>query len=209
MTSQLPSPWQRLFTQLAAPAPAARLPVPPPSLAAGPSLGGSAPSWQAAHPSGWRGGGAPGAAPPPPPKPPVDQRPLPSEPPRRALELAWLTWQMPEPMREAAILNLRQTLDWRAQYCKPLDTPETPPEYTRFGLLGEQLQPNGALTVYKTLRAELREIIRTVGGEQSRTERNRRLAMHSIRLGQLCAELEQRGIDALEKLRLGLTWLWN
>jgi len=113
MTSQLPSPWQRLFTQLAAPAPAARLPVPPPSLAAGPSLGGSAPSWQAAHPSGWRGGGAPGAAPPPPPKPPVDQRPLPSEPPRRALELAWLTWQMPEPMREAAILNLRQTLDWR------------------------------------------------------------------------------------------------
>jgi hypothetical protein len=141
--------------------------------------------------------------------PPVETRPTPPEPPRRVLELAWLTWQMPEPMRAAVILNLRQTLDWRAQYCKPLDEPKPPPEYTRFGLLGEQLQPRGAMTVYRTLRAELRETIRTVEGEQSRTERNRLLAMHSIRLGQLCAELEQRGIDAMEKLRLGLTWLWN
>ena len=198
MTSQLPPSWQRLFTQPPL--------VPPASVPARPLLGGYATSGPAA-----RGGGAASgsAAPPPPPRPPVETRPTPPEPPRRALELAWLTWQMPEPMREAVIFNLRQTLDWRARYCKPLKPPKTPPEYTRFGLLGEQLQPKGAITVYKKLRAELRETIRTVEGAQSRTERNRLLAMHSIRLSQLCAELEQRGVDALEKLRWELTSLWN
>jgi hypothetical protein len=39
-------------------------------------------------------------------------------------------------------------------------------------------------------------------------ERNRLLAMHSVRLGQLCAELEQRGVDSLEQIRSGLNRLW-
>jgi hypothetical protein len=150
-----------------------------------------------------------GAAPPVPPKPPVDRRPLPPEPPRRPLELAWLTWQLPAAIRADVIFNLRQTLDWRAQHCKPLDPPETQPEYTRFGLVGEQLVPQGGLTVRKKLRAEVRQMLLTVEGEQPRLERNWMLAMHSIRLGQLCAELEQRGLDVLEEIRCGLAVLWD
>ena len=149
-----------------------------------------------------------GVVPPIPPKPPVDRRPTPPEPPRRPLEAAWLTWQMPLGMQEHAKEALRLTLDWRAQYCKPLDAPKTPHDYTRFGLVGEHLTPKGAITVRKTLRAELREMVRALEASQSRTERNWLLAMHSIRLGQLCAELEGRAIDALEEVRNGLAMLW-
>ena len=148
-------------------------------------------------------------APPDRPAPPVDQRPLPPEPPRRPLELAWLTWQMPIQHQQAIIFNLRQTLDWRAQQCRPLAAPKTAHDYTRFGLLGEQLWPQEVDKVYSTLKAELRESMRVLEGTQSRTERNRLLAMHSIRLGQLCAELEQRELDALEPVRSGLIALWE
>jgi hypothetical protein len=154
---------------------------------------------------------APGGGAPPPshPTPPVDWRPLPPEPPRRPLELAWLTWQTPTHQQQAIILNLRQTLDWRAQYCQPLNAPKTAPDYTRFGLMGEQLWPRGVDQVRDTLKAELREMIRTVEGAQSRTERNYLLAMHSVRLGQLYAELEERDLDALEEVRSGLNHLWK
>ena len=132
------------------------------------------------------------------------------ESPRLRKELAWLTWQMPADLREAAVDNLRQTLHWRALYCGPLDPPEEPVEYTRFGLLGEWLCPEATPTVCHTLDDELREIIRTLEGSQSRTERNWLLAMHSVRLGQLCAELEQRfEIDVLEKIRGGLEKVWE
>lgn len=69
--------------------------------------------------------------------------------------------------------------------------------------------PQSALTVRKTLRAELRESVRTLEARQPRLERNRLVAMHSARLGQLCADLEQRGINALEEVRSGLAWLWD
>ena len=147
--------------------------------------------------------------PPPPPTPPVDQRPLPPEPPRRTLELAWLTCQMPAHMREPAAENLRQTLAWRAQYCQPLKEPKPPLATTRFGLLGEQLQPKGAITLRKTLRKEASESVRLLEETQPHLERNHLLAMRGARLGQLCAELEQRGLDALEVLRWELTSLWN
>ncbi|HEU5199633.1 MAG TPA: hypothetical protein VFU32_08345 [Ktedonobacterales bacterium] len=179
MTPQFPRTWQGFFAQPAAPAFA----VTPPSLAAPP--------------------------PPPPPRPPVDHRPQPPEPPRRALELAWLTCQMPEHMREAVMFNLRQTLDWRAQHCQPFKPPKTPLATTRFGLLGEALQPKGAITLRKTLRKEARESVRVVEGTQPHLERNHLLAMRGARLGQLCAELEQRGLDALDVLRWELTALWN
>jgi hypothetical protein len=116
---------------------------------------------------------------------------------------------MPAHLRAAVIFNLRQTFDWRAQYGKPLAAPKTAPAYTRFGLLGEQLVPKGGLTVRRALRAELRESVRTLEGEQPRLERNWLLAMHSARLGQLCAELEQRGLDVLEEIRSGLMLLWD
>ena len=179
-------------------------PVPPASVPAHPLVGGYPISRRAA-----RDGGATSAAPPPPPVPPVDYRPLPPEPARRPLEYAWLTWQMPPVMRADVVFNLRQTFDWRAQYCQPLKQPKTPHAYTRFGLLGEALVPPGGVTVRKHLRAELRETVRTLEGEQPRLERNWMLAMHSVRLGQLCAELEQRGLDALEEVRCGLAVLWE
>ena len=229
MTSQFSPAWQRFFAQrVSAPAPAAPAPllvapasaaVPPERVVppewgvlARPAIGCFPTRRQAARDGGATSPLIPpaaGAAPPARPGAPVEQRPTPPEPPRRAQELVWLTWQMPERLREAVIVNLRQTLHWRAQYCGPLDAPEPPPEYTRFGLLGEQLVPIGALTVRKRLRAELRETIRTMETTQPRLKRNRLVAMHSARLGQLCAELEQRGINALEEVRGGLAWLWD
>ena len=144
------------------------------------------------------------------PAPQMWLRPARPEPPRLGKELAWLTWQMPAALREATVDNLRQTLRWRAQYCGPLCPPDTPAEYTRFGLLGERLCPEATPTVCDTLNDELREITRTLEERQSRTERNWLLAMHSARLGQLCAELEQRfEIDVLEKVRGGLMKLWE
>ena len=198
MTPQFPPHWQRYFA-----APAAPL-VPPASVPARPLLGGFATGRPAA-----RDGGATSAAPPRPPRPPVDQRPMPPEPPRRTLELAWLTCQMPERMREPAAENLRQTLNWRARCCKPLKAPKTPLAWARFGLLGEQLQPKGAVTLRQTLRKEARESVRVVEGTQPHLERNHLLAMRGARLGQLCGELEQRGLDALEVLRWELTALWE
>ena len=148
--------------------------------------------------------------PPAPPPPPVSAapRPAPPEPPRRGQELLWLTWQMPAALRDAVLFNLRQTLDWRAQYCKPLTAPKTPHDYRRFGLLGEELSPEDEHTVCKKLCAELREMIRVVEATQPRLERNRLLAMHSARLGQLSRELEERGLDTLEKIRRWLEALW-
>ncbi len=116
---------------------------------------------------------------------------------------------MPAHLRSAVIFNLRQTFEWRAQYCQPLAAPKTAPAFTRFGLLGEQLVPKGGLTVRRALRAELRESVRLLEGEQPRLERNWRLAMHRVRLGQLCAELAQRGFDVLEAIRCGLMLLWD
>jgi hypothetical protein len=203
METMFPPTWQRYFAQPAASVPTAlRRPIPPIQPPIRRLYGG----YTVGSPVFPKAGGA---APPVPPKPPVDRRPLPPEPPRRPLELAWLTWQLSAAMRARVIFNLRQTLEWRAQYCQPLAEPETPHDYTRFGLLGEQLWPRGVDNVYTALDAELREIIRTVEGAQPHLERNWRLAMHSARLGQLCAELEQRGLDALERLRSGLVRLWD
>ena len=205
MSISISPTWQRFFAQPAAPAPTHQPPVPP-SLAARPLFGSSPTRRQAGTEAGATRAGA---APPARPRLPVDRRSTPPEPPRSRRELIWLTWQMPARMQEQAIEALRCTLDWRTQYCKPLDEPKTPAEYTRFGLLGEQLVPQGGVTVRKTLRAELRETVRVVEGVQPRLERNRLLAMHSTRLGQLCADLEQRGLDTLEEVRSGLAVLWD
>ena len=150
-----------------------------------------------------------GAAPPARPTPPVGLGRVPSEPTRSRREFAWTTWQLSARLRDDVIFNLRQTLHWRASYCQPLPPPEQPIERSRFGLLGEQLVPQGAVTVRERLRAELRETIRTLETTQPLLVRNSWIAMHSTRLGQLCAELEQRGLDALEEVRSGLISLWD
>ena len=139
---------------------------------------------------------------------PTPRQRLRPEPPRLRLELAWLTWQMPNALRDDTLFNLRQTLDWRAQYCQPLNAPDQPVEQTRFGALGEELWPQDTPEVRDKLRAELRETLRTVEATQPRLERNRLLAMHSARLGQLSCELEQRGQETLEEIRGGLEVLW-
>ncbi len=135
-------------------------------------------------------------------------RPARPEPPRLRKELAWLTWQTPAQHQTEIITNLRQTLDWRALYCEPLEPPKKPVERARFGLLGEALQPEITQEVRNKVNTELRETIRTLEERQPILERNALLAMHSVRLGQLCAELEQRGVDSLELIRSGLNRLW-
>ncbi len=202
MTPQLPPTWQGFFAQTAASIPptAAGQPPTPPFVPVRRLYGG----YTIGSPAN-----AAGAVPPARPRPPVEMRPTPPEPRRRALELAWLTCQMPEPMREAAIFNLRQTLDWRAQQCKLLKAPKRPVAWTRFGPRGERLWPRRALTVRKLLKREARESIRLLEGTQPHLERNHLLAMRGARLGQLCVDLEERGLDALEALRCELTWLWE
>jgi hypothetical protein len=113
-------------------------------------------------------------------------------------------------MREQAAENLHQTLEWRAQQrSKPLKAPKKLLAITRFGLRGEELWPKGAGTIRRKLKMEARESVRLVEGTQPHLERNHLLAMRGARLGQLCADLEERGLDALEILRCELTWLWN
>jgi hypothetical protein len=130
------------------------------------------------------------------------------EPPRLHKELAWLTWQTPAQHQPGIIANLRQTLDWRALYCEPLRPADNPVERARFGLLGEALQPETTQDICDKVNLELCEMIRTLEERQPILERNALLAMHSVRLGQLCAELEQRGVDTLEQIRSGLNRLW-
>ena len=151
---------------------------------------------------------AAGATPPIYPTPQARLHAFQLEPPRLRKELAWLTWQTPAQHQAEITVNLRQTLRWRAQYCGPLEPPKKPVERARFGLLGEALQPEATQTVCDGLRAELSETVRTLEERQPILERNWLLAMHSVRLGQLCAELEQRGLNALEEIRGGLGRLW-
>jgi hypothetical protein len=196
MMPQFPSTWQRFFAQPAASIPPVAAGQPPiPSFVPVRRLYGG---YTIGSPTN-----AAGAA------PPVEMRPTPPEPPRRALELAWLTCQMPEHMREPAAENLRQTLNWRAQHCKPLKAPKRLVVWTRFGPRGERLWPRRALTVRKLLQREARESIRLLEGTQPHLERNHLLAMRGARLGQLCMDLEERGIDPLETLRWELTALWE
>jgi hypothetical protein len=159
----------------------------------------------------------------PPPTRPTSQQPISPEPPRqpgqrarapkpprRRKELDWLTCQLPAALRQQTAISLRETLRWRARECGPLPPPPSPVERSRFGLRGEQLVPHADRIVCGLLVAELRESVRTMETRLSWSERNYRLVMHSARLGQLCAALEQRGsIDVLEVIRAGLEPLWN
>ncbi|HEU5199746.1 MAG TPA: hypothetical protein VFU32_08915 [Ktedonobacterales bacterium] len=218
MATMLPPHWQRWFAQPAAFAPTAEQPSIPPQ----PVLPRSPASIPWSATARWMYGlpatplptphphtAAAGSAPPDRPTPPVGLMGTPPEPPRRRREFAWATCLMPARLREDVIVNLRQTLGWRARNCQPLPPPEQPVERSRFGVQGEQLAPQGTKTVRERLRAELRETIRTMETTQPVLVRNSWIAMHSARLGQLCAELDQRGLDALEEVRCGLTWLWE
>jgi hypothetical protein len=150
----------------------------------------------------------------PPASPPLSARPRlrPArlEPPRRPKELAWLTWQLAETLREPTTTGLRQTLRWRARSGAPLPPAQRPIERSRFGLGGEHLALSATPTVCDLLFSELREITRTLEASLSWSERNYRLAMHSTRLGQLCRELEARGVpNVLTLIRAGLARLWD
>jgi hypothetical protein len=218
MASVVSSLFDRLFGWAAAPAAYVR-PAP-----AGPDLGEigwslprqqqpAAPGPRLASPS----------EPPSPPRRPTSQRPTPPEPPtpptrrrrspeppRRARELAWLTWQLPAALRQPTTRSLRETLRWRARECEPLSPPLSPVARSRFGLRGEQLVPCAVAFLCDLLLTELRESVRTLEASLSWSERNWRLAMHSIRLSQLCADLERRGsVDVLEVICAGLEPLWN
>ncbi len=155
------------------------------------------------------------AVPPLPPRPPARRTaltpppPHAPRPPHRRKEVPWLTSQLSDACRKQAASELRDLLAWRALGSRPLAPPKQPAAYTRFGLRGEQLCPYTEQAVCEQVCAELRESVRTVEGPLSWSERNWKLAMHSARLGQLCADLERRGFDALAVLRAGLDPLWS
>ena len=137
---------------------------------------------------------------------PVQQ---PAAPRWQSKELRWLVAFLPEQQQDDLIFCLGETLRWRERECKPLTPPKKAVERSRFGLIGEQLWDIDSAALRQRLRAELREAIRTVEGEQPRLVRNLWLAMHSVRLGQLYHELLSRGEDALEEARSGLNVLWE
>ena len=134
--------------------------------------------------------------------------------PREERQLLWLVSSLPVEYRADARRCLRTTLRFRAsgQGAASLDEeePEQPEDMQRFGLLGEWLLDLATPDLCAKLRKEIRAILRTLEEAQPRLVRNRRLAMHSARLGQLVAELTQpwRDCAALAELRnaLALTW---
>ena len=133
---------------------------------------------------------------------------------REEQQVLWLVSALPAAFRDDARRCLRTTLRFRAsdQGAASLveDEPEQPHDMQRFGLLGEWLLELTTSEVSAKLRKEIRAILRTLEEAQPRLVRNRRLAMHSVRLGQLVAELTQpwRDCAALAELRnaLAITW---
>jgi hypothetical protein len=160
-----------------------------------------------------------GAQPPEPPRPQAGQRPGQSPAPRRSRPLSprlrrcleWVVSEVPERWRAEVFSAFVKTLRFRADLEERSSLEGAQPiGRERFGLLGEDLVPEGTVRVRVWLDDEVREIVRTLEMRLSRTRRNHYLAMHSARLGQLWRELEQRfEIDVLEEVKgaLGRCWV--
>ena len=128
---------------------------------------------------------------------------------RQTWELDTLVNALPAAVREEAAWLFWETLCFRARWCWPLPPPKEPEEHTRFGLVGELVRDLAYLALRGLLRKELTAVLRILESGQSRTERNRLLALHRARLGQLYWALGRWGdVDALEELRSGLMALW-
>lgn len=128
---------------------------------------------------------------------------------RQKWELDTLVSALPAAVRGEAAWLFWETLRFRARWCWPLSPPKEPEEHTRFGLVGELLHDLALLALRPLLRKELTAVLRILESDQSRTERNRLLAMHRARLGQLYWALDRWGdVDSLEELRNGLAALW-
>ena len=128
---------------------------------------------------------------------------------RREWELDTLVSALPAAVREEAAWLFWETLRFRARWCWPLPPPNEPEEHSRFGTLGERLRHLAFDALRKLLRKELTATLRVLESDQPRTERNRLLAVHRARLGQLYWALGRwRDVDSLEELRNGLGMLW-
>ncbi len=111
--------------------------------------------------------------------------------------LALLGSLLPLAAQIALIDGLRAALRYRQHWplARQADAtlpPESQVERTRFGVSGEQLRAKTAGELRRLLREELRESLRTLEADLSRTVRHWRLAMHATRLGQLYAELARQ-----------------
>jgi hypothetical protein len=128
---------------------------------------------------------------------------------RQKWELDTLVSALPAAVREEAAWLFWETLRFRVRWCWPLPPPEELEEHTRFGLVGELVRDLAYLVLRALLRKDLTAVLRILESDQSRTERNRLLALHRARLGQLYWALGRWGdVDPLEELRNGLVVLW-
>jgi hypothetical protein len=135
------------------------------------------------------------------------------DPSSQEWRLVLLAAHLPEAAQIELIDGLRRALSYRqhvpgAREAWAFQTPEAQVERSRFGRLGEQLCPQPSPEVRRLLRAEVKEMVRTLEADLSRPARNWRLAMHCARVGQLYAELaRRRELAPLEELHQALAAL--
>ncbi len=133
------------------------------------------------------------------------------DPSSQEWRLVLLAAHLPEAAQIELIDGLRRALrvrqlDPQARQEWSFQTPEAQVERARFGRAGEHLRPLPSSELRRLLRDEVKEMVRTLEADLSRTMRNWRLAMHCARVGQLYAELarRRRELAPLEELHQAL-----
>src|SRR6185437_8406727 len=104
------------------------------------------------------------------------------DPSSQEWRLALLAAHLPEAAQIELIDGLRHALAYRqhvpeAREGWSFQTPDAQVERARFGRAGEQLCPQASPEVRRLLREEVKEMVRTLEADLSRTMRNWRLAM--------------------------------
>ena len=105
----------------------------------------------------------------------------------------------------SGVLRARRVVPQSRQFWS-FQTPEELVARTRFSRAGEQLRSQSSPDIRGLLREEVKEMVRTLEADLSRTARNWRLAMHCARIGQLYAELArtERKLVPLEEVHQAL-----
>ena len=129
--------------------------------------------------------------------------------------LAMTSFLLPESARSTLEDGLRLAVRTRAYWGQtgllwPDENPNDVPEFVRFGVHAEQLVPQISARLRQLVIRELKRTVHTLEApDLSRTERGRRLGMHSARLEQLYREQARRGWQRapLKELRQALAAL--
>jgi hypothetical protein len=134
-----------------------------------------------------------------------------AEPPRAVQFISWLERLLADPSSPIhppmGSAPTRRPADKNGAGSAVPPVPPRPPVDRRRRPIPPK-QPRHSLEL-AWLTCQMPKWMREQAAENLHLERNHLLAMRGARLGQLCADLEERGLDALEILRCELTWLWN